>query len=275
MTTTSPGSIALRLDGGEALLLGVEHARRAAVVQALVAGELHDAAVRREVAAQDRQAAGRLERALDRDDDLLPRRLDDRGRDLAERAAVDGRRVAVHEPRLQQLARDERDAAGGVQVGGDEAAARLDVGDDRRALGDRGRSRRARASMPSSRAIASRWRTPFVEPPVAATAAIAFSSASRVMICDGPHVVADEPHRDPAGLVAPPPSSPGRSPARRSARPALMPRNSSTVAIVFAVNWPPHAPAPGQATPSSSCTSSSAHRAGGRARRPPRRRPGW
>ena len=35
-----------------------------------------------------------------------------------------------------------------------------------------------------------------------------------------------------------------------------MPRNSSTVAIVFAVNWPPHAPAPGQATSSSSCTSS-------------------
>ncbi len=36
----------------------------------------------------------------------------------------------------------------------------------------------------------------------------------------------------------------------------LMPRNSSAVAIVLAVNWPPHAPAPGQATPSSSCTSS-------------------
>ncbi len=27
-----------------------------------------------------------------------------------------------------------------------------------------------------------------------------------------------------------------------------MPRNSSIVDIVFAVNWPPHAPAPGHAT---------------------------
>jgi hypothetical protein len=35
-----------------------------------------------------------------------------------------------------------------------------------------------------------------------------------------------------------------------------MPRNSSAVDIVFAVNWPPQAPAPGQATDSSACTSS-------------------
>ena len=101
-----------------------------------MAGELHDAAVRREVAAQDREPAGRLQRRLDRDDDLLARRLDDGGRDLGERAAVDVRRVAVHEAGLQQLARDERDAAGGMQVGRDEAAARLDVGDDRRARRD-------------------------------------------------------------------------------------------------------------------------------------------
>ena len=36
-----------------------------------------------------------------------------------------------------------------------------------------------------------------------------------------------------------------------------MPRKSITSAIVFAVNWPPQAPAPGQAQLSSSCTSSS------------------
>ncbi len=35
-----------------------------------------------------------------------------------------------------------------------------------------------------------------------------------------------------------------------------MPRNSSTIAIVFAVNIAPHAPAPGHAPFSSSCTSS-------------------
>ncbi len=39
-------------------------------------------------------------------------------------------------------------------------------------------------------------------------------------------------------------------------RPAgLIPRKSSASDIVFAVNWPPHAPAPGQAAPSSSCRS--------------------
>ena len=40
-------------------------------------------------------------------------------------------------------------------------------------------------STPASRATASRWSTAFVEPPVAITAAIAFSMASRVMIRDG------------------------------------------------------------------------------------------
>ena len=39
--------------------------------------------------------------------------------------------------------------------------------------------------MSSSRAIASRCRTPFVEPPLAAIDAAALSSASRVMMCDG------------------------------------------------------------------------------------------
>ena len=36
-----------------------------------------------------------------------------------------------------------------------------------------------------------------------------------------------------------------------------MPRISNAIAIVLAVNWPPQAPAPGLATPSSSCSSSS------------------
>ncbi len=41
------------------------------------------------------------------------------------------------------------------------------------------------SSIPISWAIASRCSTPFVEPPLAAIAAIAFSSASRVMISRG------------------------------------------------------------------------------------------
>jgi hypothetical protein len=36
-----------------------------------------------------------------------------------------------------------------------------------------------------------------------------------------------------------------------------IPKTSNAIAIVLAVNWPPHAPAPGEATDSSSASSSS------------------
>ena len=58
-------------DGGHRGLLAVEHARRALVVAALVAGELDDAALGREVAAEDRDPARRLDRVVERADDLL------------------------------------------------------------------------------------------------------------------------------------------------------------------------------------------------------------
>jgi hypothetical protein len=45
MTTTSPGWIARAFDGGEAVLLGVEHTRGALELQTLVSGELDHAAV--------------------------------------------------------------------------------------------------------------------------------------------------------------------------------------------------------------------------------------
>ena len=53
------------------------------------------------------------------------------------------------------------------------------------------------------------------------------------------------------------PPCPGASPGCRERPRGEMPRKSITVAIVLAVNWPPHAPAPGQAHASSACTSSS------------------
>ena len=58
------------------------------------------------------------------------------------------------------------------------------------------------SGIPNSWAIASRWRTPFVEPPVAATDAIAFSSAALRDDVRRPDVGADEVHDDlaaPAG----------------------------------------------------------------------------
>ena len=93
-----------------------------------------------------------------------------------------------------------------------------------------------------------------VEPPVAAIEAIAFSKASRVSTCDGrvsvsTSFIASSPAFTAAcglpGCVAGISFRPG----------ALTPRKSRAVAIVFAVNCPPHAPAPGQAALSSACTS--------------------
>ena len=81
------------LDRREALLLRVEDACRAAVHRPVVPGELHRAALGREVAVEHRDAAARLERRLDRDDDRLPVRLDRLVGDLAHRPAVDRPRV--------------------------------------------------------------------------------------------------------------------------------------------------------------------------------------
>ena len=185
MTTTSPALISPLVTAGHRLLLALEDARGALVVDALVAGELHDAAVGGEVAAQDREAAGGLDRVVERADDLLALGLLRLGGVLADRAAGDGHRVLVEAAELLQALDDDGHAAGLVQVGGDVAAAGLEVAQHRRGATRCGRSRRCRASTPASLAIASRCRTPLVEPPQVATAAIAFSSPALVMMSLG------------------------------------------------------------------------------------------
>ena len=79
-------------DGGHRRLLAVEHPRRAAVVDALVAGELDHRALGGEVAAQDREPAGGLERVGERADDLLAGRFVRRAGVLADRLAGHGDR---------------------------------------------------------------------------------------------------------------------------------------------------------------------------------------
>src|SRR3954447_20069338 len=122
--------LALR-HGGHRRFLVLEHGRGALVVDPLVAGELHDAAVGREVAAQDREAAGGLDRVVDRADDDLALGLLRLGGVLADRAAGDGHRVLVEPAELLQALDDDGDAAGLVQVGGDVAAAGLEVAQHR------------------------------------------------------------------------------------------------------------------------------------------------
>ncbi len=95
-----------------------------------------------------------------------------------------------------------------------------------------------------------------MEPPVAATQAIAFSSDSRVMIELGRTSFSSSSitSRPQSSATCPfLPSSAGTIPLPI----AEMPMISKAVAIVFAVNWPPQAPGPGEATSSSSWRSSS------------------
>ena len=111
-------------------------------------------------------------------------------------------------------------------------------------------------SIPHSAAIASRCNTTFVEPPVAVAQAIPFSKASlvnsscglrprrRISMTNSP---AWTPILSLRGSVAPGEPDPI----------AAIPRNSSTVAIVFAVYCAPHAPAPGHAAASNPANSSS------------------
>ncbi len=96
-----------------------------------------------------------------------------------------------------------------------------------------------------------------VEPPLHAIAAIAFSSASRVMMSLGrwPRAstsITSSPAvgRD-LGLARVASAGTIENPAGE------IPSTSNAIAIVLAVNWPPQAPAPGDAASSSSCSSSS------------------
>ena len=78
------------------------------VGQALVAGDLDHAALGGEVAAQDHQAAGLLQRIVERADDLLALGLGRRVGLLADRAAGDGDRVAVQQPGLVEALGEQR-----------------------------------------------------------------------------------------------------------------------------------------------------------------------
>src|SRR5205823_10338987 len=98
----------------------------------------------------------------------------------------------------------------------------------------------------ASLAMASKCNTEFVEPPVAATPAMAFSMANFVMIFEGvtflrSRSITNSPARRPAAAFAESVAGTLESPI------GAIPRNSQTSAMVLAVNCPPQAPAPGQA----------------------------
>ena len=95
-----------------------------------------------------------------------------------------------------------------------------------------------------------------MEPPVAQTVAIAFSNDLRVITLEGRMSSARTPR-----TISPMPFATSffwtSSAGTIAEKAGEIPRASNAQAIVFAVNWPPHAPKPGLATSSRAVSSSS------------------
>ena len=144
---------------------------------------LEHRAGRREVAAQDRDAAARGQRPIERTDDFgVPVR-----RVLAvlpDRLAVHRHRVAdaadrappAHESRPARRPRSRNPPSGS----GPTASGRRCVGTSR----PRSSQSCSVSGTPMRPAIASRWMTALVDPPTAPFTRIAFSNAARVRICE-------------------------------------------------------------------------------------------
>jgi hypothetical protein len=106
------------------------------------------------------------------------------------------------------------------------------------------------------RAIASRWRTAFVEPPRAVMATIAFLKLVGVRMSRGLRSCSRSrritaPAASHSAALAGSSAGVDEEPGRAS------PRVSMATAIVFAVYMPPQAPGPGHARATMSCRSSS------------------
>ena len=118
------------------LFLGFEDSGGTLVLEPLVSGELHHAPQGREIAPQDREAAGGLQRIGQGPDDLLALGLYGRIRFFADGSPRDRNRFFIENPRLLQPLCNHTDAAGGVEIGRDEAPAGLQVREQRRAARD-------------------------------------------------------------------------------------------------------------------------------------------
>ena len=118
MTTTSPALQAARGQRVHRGLLAVEDAGGALEHVGVEAGALDDGAVGGQRAAQDREAAGAVDRVAHGVDDLaVGVRRGDVGQVLGHRAAGDGERVAVQQPGVEQRLHHDRHAADAVDVG--------------------------------------------------------------------------------------------------------------------------------------------------------------
>ncbi len=117
-------------------MLGIEDAGRAFVIEALVPEDLDHRAIGGDVALHDDESTGRLDRVLDRDDDILTRGFDRVGSFLGEGATAGGFEIASEQAARDHALGDERGATGGIEIGGGVLAARHHVADERGALRD-------------------------------------------------------------------------------------------------------------------------------------------
>ena len=101
-----------------------------------MAGQLDHTPFRGQVAVQDLDPPGWLQRLAQRPDHLLTGRLLGRGRDLLQRPAIDVTDLGMDQAGLEEPPGEQPEPAGAVQVGGHITAAWLEVGIDRRAGGD-------------------------------------------------------------------------------------------------------------------------------------------
>ena len=144
---------------------------------------LDQRAVGREAAAHDGDAALGRERLVERRDHRRGRATSAPAKPSASVRAGDGQGVAVQ--RAAQLAQHGADPAGVVQLLDEVLARRAARSTSSGVRCEISWKRSSVSGTPTRPAIASRWITAFVPPPIAISTVIALSNASAVRICDG------------------------------------------------------------------------------------------
>ena len=99
--------------------------------EAVGAGDLHHRPVGRETAAENDEPTAALQRTIDGTHDFLAGGLRRALRLIRNRPPSYGFRGPVQYSALEEPARDEGTAARGIQIGGDETARWLEIGDER------------------------------------------------------------------------------------------------------------------------------------------------
>ena len=125
------------LHGGDHVLLAIEDGRGALEARALLAGDLADGALWREVAVEDGNVARRLDGLLERSDHVLAcSQIGELCEVLRHRLACDREAVAMEVPLLEHVLEEPGGAPNRVEVLHHVLAGRLQVGDEGRRRGD-------------------------------------------------------------------------------------------------------------------------------------------